>query len=251
MRAWVLRARHGDFSGILNGIDVDEWNPAKDKYLPAPYDAVDLAGKRTSKETLFAETGLDPIHMEKPLVGMITRLVDQKGLDLVHASLEKILDLGVSVVVLGTGLPKYEAFFEAAAKEHPGRVATLLKFDNRMAHLIEAGADMFLMPSLYEPCGLNQMYSLRFGTVPVVRATGGLADTVTDDDRTPGGGVGFSFDAYEPEALLDTMARAVRAFRDPERWQRIVRAGMHKDYSWSASAEKYVELYRGALAARK
>ncbi|HVR73007.1 MAG TPA: 1,4-alpha-glucan branching protein domain-containing protein [Planctomycetota bacterium] len=247
----ALRARRGDFLGILNGIDVDEWNPAKDKYLPAPYDAVDLAGKRTSKEALFADAGLDPVHIEKPLAGMITRLVDQKGLDLVHASLEKILDLGVNVVVLGTGLPKYEAFFEAAAKEYPGRVAALLKFDNRMAHLIEAGADMFLMPSLYEPCGLNQMYSLRYGTVPVVRATGGLADTVTDDDHTPGGGVGFSFDEYLPEALLDAMARAVRAFRDPERWRRIVRAGMHGDNSWSASAAKYVDLYRGALAARE
>jgi starch synthase len=154
------------------------------------------------------------------------------------------------MVVLGTGLPKYEKLFKDAAQEYAGRVAALLKFDNGMAHLIEAGSDMFLMPSLYEPCGLNQMYSLRYGTVPIVRQTGGLADTVNDDDSTPGGGVGFSFREYKPDLLVDAMARAVRAFKDRDRWDRIVRSGMMRDNSWGASAVKYLDLYRGAMAAR-
>jgi starch synthase len=181
---------------------------------------------------------------------MITRLVDQKGLDLVHASLDELLALGIDLVVLGTGLEKYEQFFQEASRKYPGRVAALLKFDNSLAHLIEAGADLFLMPSLYEPCGLNQMYSLRYGTVPVVRATGGLADTVSDDDATPGGGVGFSFRPYRPDALVDAVQRAVRAFGDPLRWSRIQKAGMQRDSSWTASAARYLELYRAALARR-
>lgn len=246
----ALLARGKDFIGILNGIDVDEWSPKKDRFLPRNYDSDDLAGKRDAKLELLRQMGLDLTRSDQPLVGMITRLVDQKGLDLVTESLGKIMEMGVSVVMLGTGLAKYESFVQEAATLYPGRFAVALKFDNALAHLIEAGSDIFLMPSLYEPCGLNQMYSLRYGTVPVVRQTGGLADTVTDDDTAPDGGTGFSFLPYRSEALVDAMERAVRAYRAPARWLQIIRRGMARNFSWGESAAKYVELYRGALARR-
>ncbi len=246
----VLRARGADFRGILNGIDTSEWNPETDAHIPEPYNAESPGGKRAAKKRLYEVAGLDPSRLDDPLIGIITRLVDQKGLDLLYATLGRILDEGVSLVVLGTGLRKYEDFFRQAASDYAGRVAALIKFDNGLAHLIEAGSDLFLMPSLYEPCGLNQMYSLRYGTVPVVRATGGLADTVTDDDALGGNGVGFSFSRYEPEALVDAVVRAVRAYRDPERWKALVFRGMKRDFSWAASALKYNELYRSALARR-
>ena len=246
----VLRARGRDFRGILNGIDTEEWNPETDGHIPRAYSAENMEGKRASKEHLFEVTHLDPVRLNKPLLAIITRLVDQKGLDLLYATLESILEEGVSLVVLGTGLRRYENLFRSAAGEHPGQVAALIKFDNTLAHLIEAGSDIFLMPSLYEPCGLNQMYSLRYGTVPVVRETGGLADTVTDDDEFRGRGVGFSFAAYEPEAFVDAVQRAVRAYNDRERWRAIVYRGMKRDHSWAASALRYNDLYRAALASR-
>ena len=246
----VLRARGDDFGGILNGIDTDEWNPETDAHIPQPYSADRPEGKRASKERLYEVAGLDPSRLDDPLIGIITRLVDQKGLDLLFTSLGRILEEGVALVVLGTGLRKYEDFFREAASDHPGQVAALIKFDNGLAHLIEAGSDLFLMPSLYEPCGLNQMYSLRYGAVPVVRATGGLADTVTDDDSLEGSGVGFSFTRYESGALVDAVSRAVRAYRDPERWKGLVYRGMNRDLSWAASALKYNELYRAAVVSR-
>jgi 1,4-alpha-glucan branching enzyme len=247
-----LRARRRDFAGILNGIDVCEWDPEHDPYLSRPYSAADLAGKRQAKGKLVGLVGLGPGSSDAPLIGMITRLVDQKGLDLLVAGLDRILDTGASLVVLGTGLPKYEEFLRAAARRHRGRVAVELKYDNALAHLIEAGADLFLMPSLYEPCGLNQMYSLRYGTVPVVRRTGGLADTVTDDDArgAAAGGVGFVFDAYTADAMVDAVQRAVAAYHDSPRWARIVKRGMSCDFSWGASARRYLDLYREALERR-
>ena len=248
----VLQARGSDFIGILNGIDMDVWNPSNDDLLPERYDVEHLSGKEASKRKLFDVTSLEEEFFDYPLVGMITRLVDQKGLDLVEAKLENILESGVNLVVLGTGLPRYEEFLADAAKRFPGRVAVELRYDNAMAHLIEAGADMFLMPSLYEPCGLNQIYSLRYGTVPVVRHTGGLADTVLDVDRAngSGGGVGFSFVPYEGDALLDALERAVNAYGDSDRWKEIVQRGMRRDHSWGASARRYFDLYRGALQCR-
>ena len=249
----VLRDRGDDFVGILNGIDTKIWNPSGDEHIASAYAADNLEGKRACKEQLFEDVGLDLSHIDAPLVGMITRLVDQKGLDLVAESFEALLETGVTFVVLGTGLAKYETFFADAAERYPGRVAVELRYDNGLAHKIEAGADMFLMPSLYEPCGLNQMYSLRYGTVPIVRHTGGLADTVVDDDAASGRGqegVGFSFVAYTNEALVDTVARAVRAYEDPNRWQQIQQRGMGRDLSWGASARKYLELYRSALQTR-
>lgn len=246
----VLEGRGSDFVGILNGIDTNVWNPAQDEFLPEPYDVENLDAKKASKRKLFEAVGLDLANIDAPLVGMITRLVDQKGLDLIADSFELLLTTGVNFVVLGTGLPKYEEMFVELSKKHKGRVAAEIRYDNSLAHLIEAGSDMFLMPSLYEPCGLNQMYSLRYGTVPVVRHTGGLADTVLDDDVAAGqgrAGVGFSFTAYHSDALVDALERAVRAYRNPQRWRAIVRRGMTQDLSWGASARRYLQLYRGAL----
>ncbi len=246
----VLAARGSDLSGILNGIDAREWDPSADAHLPRRYSVERREGKRDCKEALRRRVGLDPKRIDSPLAGMITRLVDQKGLDLLCAELDRLLALGLDLVVLGTGLPKYHEFLEEEARKIPGRVAAELKFDNALAHQIEAGADLFLMPSLYEPCGLNQMYSLRYGAVPVVRATGGLADTVVDADADPAAGNGFTFAEYRPEAFLDAVRRAVSAFGDRERWGRIVHAGMAADNSWGSSAGRYIDLYRDALEAR-
>ncbi len=245
----VLRSRTRDFSGILNGIDIDEWNPGGDEHLPAPFTADDLAGKLLAKKRLFELGDLDPARLDAPLIGIISRLVDQKGFDLVHEELERILELGPSVIVLGTGLRKYEDFFRDAATRYAGQVAALIKFDNGLAHLIEGGSDLFLMPSLYEPCGLNQMYSLRYGTIPIVRATGGLADTVDDDDVHAGSGVGFAFSDYSADALFDAVERAIRAYANRERWGGIVTRAMTRDHSWGGSALRYRDLYRAALRA--
>jgi starch synthase len=250
----VLAARREHLVGILNGIDTAIWNPAADPLIPAAYHREDFAGKRECKRVLVEECGLDSTgafaggfaDREAPLVGLITRLVDQKGFDLIQKGFEELLGTGARFVVLGTGLEKYERFLQDAAREHPRRVAAVLRFDDRVAHRIEAGADMFLMPSLYEPCGLNQMYSLRYGTVPVVRETGGLADTVTDADACADG-VGFTFREYTVEALVDALGRAVQAYRDPQRWRGIVARGMARDHSWAASAAQYVAMYRGAM----
>ncbi len=248
----VLVERGSDLVGILNGIDVDEWNPANDPHIPKSYSADKPAGKRAAKKKLLETMGLSTRRLDStPLVGMVTRLVDQKGLDLVEEALADMLDLGINLVVLGTGLPKYHEVLEQAAKDHPRQVGVALRFDNGLAHLIEAGSDMFLMPSLYEPCGLNQLYSLRYGTVPVVRATGGLADTVQDDDEEPGAGVGFSFSEYTAEAMLDALERAIAAFSDRDRWKGLVERSMRRDHSWSASARKYLDLYRVAAARRR
>ncbi len=246
----VLEARGEDFQGILNGIDVDTWDPAKDPFLPHSYSADVLDGKQACKIELMDASGLDRPNGGVPLVGMVTRLVDQKGLDLVEEALPQMLELGIQLVVLGTGIPRYEEYLRQVAEQNAGVVAALIKFDNRLAHLIEAGSDMFLMPSLYEPCGLNQMYSLRYGSVPVVRATGGLADTVIDSDAHPARGVGFTFSPYTAAAMVDALARAVRAYHEAERWREIQRRGMTRDYSWGVSALKYVDLYADALRTR-
>lgn len=248
----VLQDRGEDLVGILNGIDTEEWNPCKDALIAKNFSARDLDGKRENKEALLKRSGIDLTHVDKvPLVGMVSRLVGQKGLDIIEDGLEEIMALGIDLVVLGTGEPRYHELLEEAAKKYPGRIAVQLKFDNGLAHLIEAGSDMFLMPSLYEPCGLNQMYSLRYGTVPVVRATGGLADTVSDDDDKPGEGLGFSFTGYSAAELVNALERAVEAYGDKERWQKIVLRGMASDFSWERSARKYIALYESALERRR
>ncbi len=236
------RREAGRLVGILNGVDYGVWDPSVDPLIPARYSVDDLGGKRTCKEELLRRSELDG-DVRVPLVGMVSRLADQKGFDLVREVGDAIVDLGVSLVVLGTGQEEYHAFLTELASRRPGRVAAHLTFDNELAHWIEAGADMFLMPSRYEPCGLNQMYSLRYGTVPVVRATGGLVDTVVDYDPASGAGTGFAFAEYDAGAMLRTIERAVAAFRDHDAWSAIVRRGMEQDFGWAASAGKYLDLY--------
>ena len=239
-----LRPRAGDLVGVLNGVDYSVWDPETDLHLWANYSAEDPSGKAENKRRLQVELGLEP-DPRAPLVGMISRLAEQKGFDLVMEAFDRMMALGVQFVLLGTGDPRYEAFFEKAAGHHPKRVAALITFSEEWAHRIEAAADVFLMPSRFEPCGLNQMYSLRYGTVPVVRATGGLADTVREYDPERGGGNGFTFEEYTPEAMLSALRRAVDLYlRDPEVWKRLMLRGMREDHSWETSAREYLKLYQ-------
>lgn len=233
----LLAARSGVLRGILNGADYSEWNPETDPYLPANYSAENLEGKRMCKRELLAEFGFPPEAQTRPLVGIVSRLVSQKGFDLVEAAAAELLGAELSLVVLGTGEARYEGLFRGMAAAHPTRVAVRIAYDNPLAHRIEGGVDIFLMPSRYEPCGLNQIYSLRYGTVPVVRATGGLDDTV--DEET-----GFKFREYSPAAMMAALRQAMEAYRNPERWLSMMRAGMARDYSWNTSAAEYSALYR-------
>jgi starch synthase len=238
----LLHLRAADLHGILNGIDVATWDPERDPHLPARYSARDLSGKAASKAALQRELGL-PVRPDVPVVGIVGRLVDQKGYDLVAASLHEILGHDLQVAVLGSGEAAYEEAFRRAARERPDRMAVQVGFDEGLAHRIEGGADVFLMPSRYEPCGLNQMYSLRYGTVPVVRAVGGLDDTVEDFDGWRRG-TGFKFKEYAPQALLLALRRALDAYRDRQAWRGLVERGMAQDNSWARSAERYEALYR-------
>ena len=236
----ALRARAGVLTGILNGADYGRWNPETDPAIPARYGADDLRGKRVCKEALLREFGLPAEIADHPVIGIVSRFTRQKGMDLIAEVAGEIVAAGMSIVALGNGEPEYEAFFRRMAAEHPGRIAVRIGFDDALAHRVEAGADIFLMPSRYEPCGLNQIYSLRYGTVPVVRATGGLDDTI--DDAT-----GFKFAAYSGEALLGAVRAAGKAFADRDAWHATVLRGMSRDFSWKTSASAYSALYRRLL----
>jgi starch synthase len=236
----ALRARAGELTGILNGVDYREWSPDVDPLIPAPYSLQDLSGKRVCKERLLREFGLPAEAMDRPLLGVVSRFTRQKGTDLLAQAAGRMVEQDVYLVALGSGEPEYEEFFRLLAAEFPGRIALRIGFDNGLAHRIEAGADMFLMPSQYEPCGLNQIYSLRYGTVPVVRATGGLDDTIEDS-------TGFKFQEYTAEALLEATQAAAQAYGDRESWQERMRLGMRQDFSWKASAAAYSALYRKLL----
>jgi len=236
----ALRARGEALSGILNGVDYSEWNPETDALIPARYSAADLTGKRVCKERLIAEAGLAPAALERPLIGMVSRLTRQKGADLLTEVAAQLMAEDVYLAALGNGDPEYEEVFRRLAAEFPGRVAVRIGFDNGLAHRIEAGADMFLMPSQYEPCGLNQIYSLKYGTVPVVRATGGLDDTIE-------AGTGFKFQEYTGAALLGALREAVRAYGNGPGWRETMLCGMAKDFSWKTSAAVYSALYRRLL----
>jgi starch synthase len=247
----ILRVRKGQlgdrFRGIINGIDYSVWNPELDEHIPAHFSAGNLAGKARCKETLQKANGLPP-KSDVPLIGMISRLDKQKGFDLLEECLDEIMGLDVQLVVLGTGDPAYHKMFDAAANLYPDRLAVNLTFNNPLAHQIEAGADMFLMPSRYEPCGLNQLYSLKYGTVPIVRKTGGLADTICD--ATPaairkGAGTGFVFEEYDAVAMLAAIKRAVRMYREKhDQWAKVVQNAMAQDFSWDASARAYEALFQ-------
>jgi starch synthase len=244
----VLRSRRDRLVGILNGIDYDQWSPANDRYLPAPFGADDLSGKVAAKRQALEVFGLDqvPGAIERPLVGLVSRLVEQKGFDLLEGLSGELAELDATFVLLGTGEARYESMWRELAKARPDRIGAHIGFDERMAHVIEGGSDIFLMPSRFEPCGLNQMYSLRYGTVPVVRATGGLADTVRSVDERTGEGTGFAFDEYSAEALLGALRRALETYRRPDVWRRIQVAGMRQDHSWDASARRYEAVYERA-----
>ncbi len=243
----VLRSRNNDLYGIVNGVDYNIWSPSKDKLIPYKYSLSNLSGKRKNKVELVGRLGL-PYRERAPLIGMITRLVDQKGLDIIALAADDILSLDLQMVVLGTGDKKYHDLLTNLQVKYPDKLRALLTYDNNMAHWIEAGADAFLMPSRYEPCGLNQMYSLKYGTVPIVRATGGLADTVADVDPVAGSGTGFVFHEYDPEDLLCAIGRAVDLYGKKRLWRAVMKEGMRQDFSWASSARKYVELYRKAMA---
>jgi starch synthase len=249
----ILRARSGDLVGILNGIDYDQWDPERDLNLPVPFNASKITGKAAAKRRVLEAFGLSksPESRHRPLVAMISRMVDQKGFDLLDQIADALPALSASFVLLGSGEPRYEAQWRGLAVRHPGRIGARIGFDDGLAHLMEGGADIFLMPSRFEPCGLNQMYSLRYGTVPVVRATGGLFDTVHDVDENAGRGTGFTFTDYSPVALLRTLGRALEMFENRPAWRRIQRAGMREDFSWDASAREYVKVYERAVAANR
>ena len=242
----ILRARSADLIGILNGIDYDRWDPSRDPHLPVPYDATRLEGKSAAKREVLERFGFiaDDNAMRRPLVGMISRLVDQKGFDLLAALADELPRLDATFVLLGTGERQYEDLWLALSARYADRISAKIGFDEGLAHLIEGGADLFLMPSRFEPCGLNQMYSLRYGTLPLVRATGGLADTVRNFDAATGEGTGFAFAEYSPQALLGTLRWALGVFQDRGAWRRMQQAGMREDYSWEASARTYLEAYR-------
>ncbi len=240
----VLRERAGRLSGIVNGADYRVWDPAHDPHLPARYSADALTpGKPRCKADLQSRQGLR-VEPDAPLLGLVARLVEQKGPDLVCRATPALLAEGAQLIVLGEGEPLYHRMLEDLRARFPGRVSLTFGFDEGLAHRIEAGSDLFLMPSRYEPCGLNQMYSMRYGTVPVVRATGGLDDTVEDFDRVKGTGNGFKFGPYRASAMLDKIYEALYCYAEPEVWRRIQTNGMRVDNSWRAAAQKYVELYR-------
>lgn len=240
----LLRERVDSVVGILNGVDYGEWDPATDELIPASYSAGDMAGKVECKRQLLKEMGME-VDLERPLIGLVSRLVGQKGLELVRSALPWLLiRRNFSVVVLGSGEQRYESFFSWLQGHYRGRAGFYKGFNNKLAHWIEAGSDMFLMPSLYEPCGLNQMYSLRYGTLPIVRATGGLADSVEPVDPNAGTGTGVLFRDYDEQALAWAINTALDLYDDKPTWQRIVANGMREDFSWHRQGEQYADLYR-------
>jgi starch synthase len=239
----VLRERRAQLFGIVNGLDHSVWDPATDKLLPARYSVGKMAGKARCHKALRAQMGLTA-GSKRPILGMVSRLVEQKGLDILLGAIPAIMDLSVDLVILGSGEHRFEAALMALADRHPGRISVRLGYDEGLAHLIEAGSDVYLMPSRYEPCGLNQMISLRYGTIPVVRETGGLADTVTD------GADGFSFAEYDPQALTVAVRRAVSAMSRPAKWRRMIARAMRQDWGWERSASEYVGLYELARSNR-
>lgn len=250
----ILRERASQLFGILNGIDADEWNPATDLHLPVTYDASNLAGKARCKAELQREMGVAPLE-RAPLFGVVARLAWQKGIDLVADVAERLVQARAQLVVLGTGEPELEARLQALSRHRRDQIGVRIGFDEGLAHRIEAGCDAFLMPSRYEPCGLNQIYSLRYGTVPVVRAVGGLDDTVEELDSQRGSGTGFKFGAPTAQACWAAVERALDAFDRPAVWSGLVQRGMRQDYSWNASAAAYERLFlslveKGATAGR-
>ena len=245
----VLRGRASTVTGILNGVDYDQWSPEKDKFIKSKYSPDDLSGKAACKADLLAEFGC-AANPELPVIGIVSRFAAQKGFDLISQVADRLAREELVIVALGAGDKEYEDLFRRLNKQFPQKIAVKVAYDNAIAHKIEAGADMFLMPSRYEPCGLNQIYSLKYGTVPVVRATGGLDDTIEPWDARTGKGTGFKFSEYNGEALLNTIHQALAAYKDRTGWQKLMRNDMAKDFSWNNSAKEYVRVYERVRQAR-
>ncbi|MFK7848872.1 MAG: glycogen synthase GlgA [Rhodothermales bacterium] len=247
----ILRSRQQDLWGILNGIDGTEWSPEKDIHIAKNFSVRSLASKKKNKQAILEEMGM-PYKEDTPVIGIVSRFTAQKGFELLEPILSDLLqNHDVQFVVLGSGEKKYEDFFNWAHATWPDKLGVYVGYNNGLAHRIEAGSDMFLMPSAFEPCGLNQMYSLKYGTVPIVHKIGGLADTVDDFHELQGEGNGFSFYEFAPHVLRDTILRALAAFHDKDTWKKIMKRGMTQDFSWKGSAEKYVALYEHAIRNRK
>lgn len=241
-----LKARSDSLFGILNGVDYNVWNPTTDSHLKSKYTPRSVGRKKINKEDLIKECVLE-IDLEKPLIGMITRLTEQKGLDILLPVLDEIVSIGAGVVILGKGDEYYEKALKEKAKKLKGKLCVRIEFNESLAHKIEGGADMFLMPSKYEPCGLNQLYSMKYGTVPIVRAVGGLYDSVKEFNPINGTGTGFMFEKYKPEELLKAVRKAVSVFKDKEKWEKLMKNCMKEDFSWEKSAKKYIKLYELAI----
>jgi starch synthase len=244
----VLRRRSSDLFGILNGVDYEEWNPATDSNIAAHYSAEDLAGKKECRRDLLHAFDLKEIGEDTAVIGVVSRFATQKGFDLIIDVLDRLAEENMAMVILGTGEEYYERTLVEMANRHPSKVRVMPKFDNVMAHKVEAGSDMLLMPSRYEPGGQNQIFSLKYGTVPVVRATGGLDDTI--DEQPAGGGNGFKFREYSSSALLDALHRALGAFRNKEEWTAIMLRGMAQNFSWDKPATEYVSVYERVIQNR-
>ncbi len=238
----VLRAKGEGFVGILNGADYNEWDPAHDSFIPARYTATQLSGKATCKRRLLERMGLAGAE-KLPVVGMVTRLSPQKGTDLLQEVLEDLMKAGLALAILGSGDPEAEQFLRSASERHPNRLGVVIGFDNALAHQIQAGSDLFLMPSRFEPCGLTQMYALKYGTIPVVRATGGLRDTVSEFDPRTGAGTGFVFERYAANEMAAALGRAVALYRQPVLWQRLVQNAFASDFSWRRAAREYLRWF--------
>ncbi len=246
----VLGDRKKDLYGILNGADYEEWSPSKDSYIKEKYDPSDLKGKKACKEDLQREFYLTP-NPDTPLIGVISRLTEQKGFDILAEVIEDLMSLGLQFVLLGTGEEEYTLLFQKIGQKYPRQAGIRIAFDNALAHKIEAGADMFLMPSRFEPCGLNQIYSLKYGTVPIVRATGGLDDTIQDFDPVSREGNGFKFQDYSSVELLCAVKLALETYRDKATWKRMMLRGMAQDFSWEQSARAYVKVYEDLLTKKR
>ncbi len=242
----VLQKRKAELVGIVNGIDYTIWDPETDDLIEEKYSVKDLSNKLENKKALLKRFGFDD-NIDVPIIGTISRLSEQKGIDLIQEAIDDIFKLDVKYVLLGQGDKKYQEFFEKVQKKYPDKFAVSFDFDDSLAHLIEAGSDLYLMPSRFEPCGLTQLYSLKYGTIPIVRYTGGLADTVEKISSSNGKGTGFVFKKYDSKEMLKEIQRAVKLYKKKDVWTKIMKNGMSKDFSWLTSAKKYIELYKKML----
>jgi len=245
----VLRSRNATVAGIINGVDYDEWHPATDPYIAAHFTSDSLEGKQECRRDLLKDFALDP-ECKEPVIGIVSRFAAQKGFDLIALAADRLAHEQLKVCVLGSGDKAYEDLFRRLVRQYPQRFAAKFGYDDAMAHKIEAGADMFLMPSRYEPCGLNQIYSLKYGTVPVVRATGGLDDTIEPYDARTGKGTGFKFHEYTPEALLTSVQAALALYAKPNEWRKLMLNGMARDFSWAVAAREYLKIYEKLRTAK-